>query len=94
MTSTKYAALFLVTAPLTNLAYADVQNMPELLIGLLGDDAIRLTPQESADTRGESMKKKEIEYGHCGLQRCTKTFVDDKHLYTVFADGSVYFVKH
>lgn len=94
MRSAHFATALLFTLPAFNPAFSDDQNLPELLIGLLDKNVQQLTPQEAADTRGESMRKKDVEYGHCGLRRCTKTFVNDKHLYTVYDDGSVYFVKH
>lgn len=83
--------LFLSATTIT--VSANDGQLPDLLKGLQADDVQRLTPQEAANTRGESMRKTVPEYGHCGLRRCTKMFVNDVHLYTVYDDGSVYFVK-
>jgi len=84
--------LFCFTAITT--ASANDDQLPDLLIDLQDSDIHHLTPQEAADTRGESMRKEVPQYGHCGLRRCTKMFVNDVHIYTVYDDGSVYFVNH
>lgn len=75
-------------------AFADEKGTPELLLGLQKDDVQLLTPQESAKVRGEAIRKEVSEIGHCGLRRCTKVFINDKHLYTKYDDGSVYFVNY
>jgi len=74
--------------------FAENEGTPELLIGLKKIDVQRLTPQESAKVRGEAIRKEVSEVGHCGLRRCTKVFINDKHLYTKYDDGSVYFVNY
>lgn len=75
-------------------AHAQNSALPDLLGDLLPGDVQHLTVEEAAGTRGESMKKEASQYGYCGLRRCTRMFVNDKHLYTIYEDGSVYFVKY
>ena len=72
---------------------ANEKQLPDLLLNLKAGEVQHLTPDEAADTRGESMKKEVVQYSTCGLRRCTKIYVNDKHLYTEYDDGSVYFVK-
>lgn len=86
-------AIVFITCSMVRPVVAGDGGVPELLNFLEDSEVIHLTPEEAAETRGESMKKEVPQYGHCGLRRCTKMFVNDKHVYTVYEDGSVYFVK-
>jgi len=90
----------IVCAPLffsmvsANNALSNDEVLPDLLGNLISGDVQHLTTEEAADIRGESIRKEESQYGYCGLRRCTRMFVNDKHLYTVYDDGSVYFVRN
>jgi len=75
-------------------ALANDNDLPELLSNLSEAGIQHLSREEAADTRGESMRKEVSQYGFCGLRRCTRMFVNDKLLYTLYDDGSVYFVNH
>ena len=74
--------------------FANDKGTPELLFGLQNSEVQHLTPSESANVRGEAIRKEVSQIGHCGLRRCTKVFINDKHLYTKYDDGSVYFVNY
>ena len=92
--STGVLAVTSLTILLGNVVHAQNGGLPDLLSNLETGDVQRLTVEEAADTRGESMKKEASQYGYCGLRRCTRMFVNDKHLYTIYEDGSVYFVRY
>lgn len=92
--STCITSAISITLALVAFAYANDSDIPDLLKGFQEGEVQLLTPQEASDTRGESIKKQISKYGQCGFRRCTRMFVNDKHVYTVYDDGSVYFVKH
>lgn len=92
--STYINSVTIFTLAMMTSLHANDSDIPDLLKGFQEGEVQLLTPQEASDTRGESIKKQISKYGQCGFRRCTRMFVNDKHVYTVYDDGSVYFVKH